>query len=46
MGAAWGLYGASGFFKDAIEKGKVFLGVYPVFFFFITMALIILLPGI
>lgn len=46
LGAAWGIYGVSGFFKDIIEKGRVFLGVYPVFFFFITMAMIILLPGI
>ena len=46
LGAAWSIYGVSGFFKDVIEKGRIFLGIYPVFFFFITMALIILLPGV
>lgn len=46
LGAAWSIYGASTFFKDVLEKGRVFLGVYPVFFFYIALALIIMLPGI
>lgn len=46
LAGAWSIYGSSAFFKDVLEKGRIFLGVYPVFFFYITLAIIILLPGV
>ena len=44
--ATWCLCATFGFFRNLLPKGKVFLGVYPVFFYFIVLAIFMILPSI
>ncbi|CAL6069428.1 Yip1_protein [Hexamita inflata] len=44
--ATWCLFATYGFFKNLVPQGKIFLGVYPVFFFFIILAVLMVIPAL
>lgn len=42
----WSVLAAFGFFRSAVPRGKVALGLYPVVLYYIVLAFIMVAPGI